>query len=285
MITFFSIPKPFKGHIDIIQRNAIQSWLALSPKCTVILFGDEIGLAEVAKEFDILHIKEIKKNKYGTPLLNSAFDLAQKLAKTPILTYINADIILLSDFISGIQKINKDSFLMCGRRWNFNIKEIIDFNDIYWESKLYERVIKEGELRTFSGIDYFVFPVNLQYNLPQFAVGRLGWDNWLLYHARTLKIPIIDATKVITAIHQNHDYLNYLYGKREKITRLEDKENIKLTSNYSDMLTLREADWVLTDNGLEKPRISRRVFSALSSFYVWRKILSIRRKIKKLHNL
>ncbi len=31
MITIFAIPKPFKGHIDVIQRNAIQSWTKLSP--------------------------------------------------------------------------------------------------------------------------------------------------------------------------------------------------------------------------------------------------------------
>ena len=26
MITFFTTPKPFLGHIGIIQRNAIESW-------------------------------------------------------------------------------------------------------------------------------------------------------------------------------------------------------------------------------------------------------------------
>ena len=28
MLTIFTIPKPFIGHIGVIQRNAIMSWLA-----------------------------------------------------------------------------------------------------------------------------------------------------------------------------------------------------------------------------------------------------------------
>ena len=86
MMTIFSIPKPFKGHINTIQRNAIQSWLQLYPKCEVILFGDDEGVAETAVEFGILHIPEIEKTELGTPLLSSAFDSAQKIAKNQILT-------------------------------------------------------------------------------------------------------------------------------------------------------------------------------------------------------
>ena len=49
MITFFSTPKPFRGHIGVIQRNAIQSWRLTHPDAEVILFGDEAGAAEVAR--------------------------------------------------------------------------------------------------------------------------------------------------------------------------------------------------------------------------------------------
>ena len=87
MISIFAIPKPFQGHINIIQRNAIQSWIALNPKCEIILFGDDYGIADVAKEFNIRHVSEIKKNEFGTPILSSAFSSAQKLAKNNILMY------------------------------------------------------------------------------------------------------------------------------------------------------------------------------------------------------
>ena len=51
MLTLFSTPKPFRGHIAVIQTNAIRSWLELEPACEVILFGDEEGTAEVAAAF------------------------------------------------------------------------------------------------------------------------------------------------------------------------------------------------------------------------------------------
>jgi len=143
MLTIFTIPKPFRDNINVIQRNAIRSWLKLYPKCEVILFGDDEGVAEAVREFGVLHIPEIEKNEFGTPLLSSAFKLAQKKAKNEILVYINADIILMSDFISAIKKIEKPLFLMSGRRWDLDIKEEIDFNTD-WEKKLQERIKKEG---------------------------------------------------------------------------------------------------------------------------------------------
>ena len=51
MVTILTVPKPFKGHIDTIQRNAIKSWLKLYPKCEIILFGDDESIAKAAEEF------------------------------------------------------------------------------------------------------------------------------------------------------------------------------------------------------------------------------------------
>ena len=97
MFTIFTIPKSFKDHVKVIQRNAIKSWLALWPQCEVILLGDDEGVSDVAAEFGILHIPKIEKNEFGTPLLNSAFNLAQKSAKNQILVHLGADIILMND--------------------------------------------------------------------------------------------------------------------------------------------------------------------------------------------
>lgn len=74
MLTPFSIPKPFRGHIGIIQTNAIQSWTLLRPSCEIILFGNEEGTGYIADRFRILHVPEVESNEYGTPLLNSMFD-------------------------------------------------------------------------------------------------------------------------------------------------------------------------------------------------------------------
>lgn len=283
MLTIFTVPKPFQGHINIIQRNAIRSWLRAIPKVEVILFGNDPGVAGAVREFGILHIPEIEKNEFGTPLLSSAFKLAQKKAKNEILVYINADNILMPDFISAIKKIKKPLFLMSGRRWDLDIKEEIDFNTD-WGKKLQERIKKEGKLRGFSGMDYFIFLKNLPHNLPPFAVGRSGWDNWLIYHIRSLKIPVIDATEVITVLHQKHDYSHSPYGKRDGVGGPEEEKSLKLAGGLSHMLTLRDADWILTSSGLTRPPFPRRIFSELSLFYPWRLILASKRKLQSKFN-
>ena len=81
MLTLFTIPKSFQSpHISLIQRNSIQSWLRLAPRCEVILFGDDDGIAETAEEFGLEHIAGIKRNEYRTPILSEVFEQAQEIA-------------------------------------------------------------------------------------------------------------------------------------------------------------------------------------------------------------
>lgn len=280
MLTIFSIPKPFRDHINVIQRNALQSWLCLSPKPEIILFGNELGISEAAREFDVRHFPEIEKNKFATPLLNSAFNAAQKLAKNNLLVYINSDIILMSDFIPAVKRVKQRLFLLSGRRKDLDIREEVNFNDNKWEEKLSDRVVKEGKLHGFSGIDYFVFPCALPHNLPPFAVGRPGWDNWLIYKIRSLGIPVIDATPVIRVVHQNHSYSHCIGGKRDKGP--EAKRNFDLARGFSNMMSLRDADWILAKKDLERPGFPRRIFVQLSLFYPWRLALAMKRRIQQL---
>jgi hypothetical protein len=72
LLTLFSIPKPFDGHIGVIQRNALESWTRLRPACEIVLFGDEPGVAEVARELSLKHVPDVTRNEFGTPLVNSS---------------------------------------------------------------------------------------------------------------------------------------------------------------------------------------------------------------------
>ena len=282
MLTIFTIPKPIKDpHINVIQKNAIQSWLQLRPRPEVILFGDDEGVAEAAAEFNVLHVPEIKKTEFGTPFLNSAFASARKLAKNQTLLYLNTDNILMSDFITAVKLVQRPLFLMSGQRWDVEIKEEIEFNKFGWEKDLRSHINKNGRLHGSTGMDYCVFPRDLLniLKIPDLAVGRVGWDNWLIYKIRSLKVPMIDATKVIMAIHQNHDYSHSPFGNKNKVEGPDTKRNLKLAGGFSKMCTLRDADWVLDKDGLKRPEFPRRFFSILSLFYPWRLVLSLKRKL------
>jgi len=139
MLTIFAMPKPFEGHIATIQRNAITSWTLLNPRPEIILFGEENGVSEIARELGLRHIPKVNRNEYGTPLLNDLFDSAQNLAVNSIVCYVNADIVLLSDFSAAVKQIVswRPRFLMIGRRWDVDITEPLNFSQAGWELPLF----------------------------------------------------------------------------------------------------------------------------------------------------
>ena len=50
-LTIFTAPKPFVDpHIDLIQHNAIRSWLQMGNDVEVFLMGDDLGIADAAHE-------------------------------------------------------------------------------------------------------------------------------------------------------------------------------------------------------------------------------------------
>lgn len=281
MLSIFTIPKPFQGHNNIIQRNAIKSWLQLQPAPEIILLGDDDSVAETAQELGVKHISSIEKNEFGTPLLSSAFSSAQKLAKNSILMYANADVIFFQDLIEAMVKIRQDHFLVCGRRWDLDVTEEINFEDNGWTGKLHERVKKEGRRHGLSGMDYFIFPRNLV-NMPAFAVGRPGWDTWLIYDMRSRRIPVINASEAIMAIHQNHDYSHSKFGCNKRVGGPEWEENIRIAGGLTNMLTLRDADWILTKDGLKRPCFHKRILSMVSVSFLWRLLLATKRNFQKM---
>ena len=309
MITIFTIPKPFVGNINIIQRNAIRSWTYLRPKCEIVLCGDDFGVEKVSKEYNIKCIPDIARNEFGTPLLSSTFEEVKKAALNELICYVNSDIIFLKDFISSIKRININKFLIIGNRWNIDITEEINFDDSNWEEKIKECVKIKGSINVPIGADYFVFKKNENLScIPPFAVGRPGWDNWFIYNARLNKYKVIDASRAIMAIHQNHDYahMNKHHLRTGKMDKYqwgggwEGPEVIKNTELMSDMkilFKLLDATHILTEDKLKFAKDYehfRRLFEIMPIFYprfsplfsfIDNHILSAMRVFKKNRNI
>src|SRR6267378_8399139 len=128
-ITMLAMPKAFRGHIGIIQRNAITSWAMLRPRPEIYLFGEEEGVAEIAAELRINHLHDIARNEFGTPLLDDLLRRAREIARTPLLCYVNSDIILLQEFIDAVSVIHAQfpKFLGVAHRLNIELAETLDF--------------------------------------------------------------------------------------------------------------------------------------------------------------
>jgi hypothetical protein len=277
MLTIFSCPKPFtNSHINIIQRNAIKSWTLLKPKPEIILLGNDEGVSEICREFNLIHIPEIERNEYGTPLLNSIFSEAEKAASHQVMCYINADIILMSDFMKAIEAVinqMKPPFLLIGRRYDLEINELLSFES---EDYLYSLLRKRRKLHPPTGLDYFVFTKGLFGEIPPFAIGRLVFDNWLIWRAKSKGVPVVDLTPQNTVIHQAHDYShiknldkgnldkgNLDKGNLDKglLVNSEIERNRKLLGRWWPMriYTVWDSDYVLEDGKIKKASILRKV--------------------------
>jgi hypothetical protein len=254
MLTIFALPKPFKGHFGIIQRNSISQWARLSPKPEILLFGDEEGTAEIAQEFGLRHIPEVQRNHSGTPLLNDLFEKAHRLASNNILCYVNADIMLLSAFMEAAQRVASkfDRYLMVGRRMNVNLDEPAIYESAELEPRLLDLVSREGQLAGPEWIDYFVFPRGPFSTIPAFAIGRPRWDNWMLWKTRKLNAALVDATEVLRAVHQNHDYSHHPQGLIGVLGGEEGNENRRLAGH--GYCTIEDATYKLTADGIKSYR-------------------------------
>ena len=253
VMTIFSCPKPFRGHINTIQRNAIQSWMHLRPCPEIILCGDDEGTAEIAREFRLCHMPDIERNEHGTPLVNSIFKRAQDASKNNLICYINTDIILMSDFLPAVQRVlqEKPHSLVVGRRWDLDMSQDLDFEHD-WEQGLRSRLAGQAILHAHTGIDYFVFPGGLWTDIPPFALGRGYWDNWLIYHAHSQRIPIVDITEAAAVIHQNHDYSHHPQKEAGVWTGEEAQRNMVLAGGYTHAFTVWDAQFKLTRQALRR---------------------------------
>jgi hypothetical protein len=275
-LTIFTAPKPFTNpHINIIQRNALQSWLHLSPGVEVFMLGDEAGMQEVAAEYGIRHLKDVKTNEYGTPLISSIFDLARQAASSPLMAYINADILLFPamqdrpGFVEIAQQVaaQAERFLVVGQRWDLDVRELLDFSP-GWAERLWVRLQAEGKLHSPVGSDYFIFPRACYENMPPFAVGRPMWDNWTIYTALRSGWAVVDGFPSITIVHQNHDYA-HLPGGRPPYRLPEASRNIQLAGGKRRAMYLRDVNTRLVDGKLQPmPHTFKRFVRSIEVFPV-----------------
>lgn len=277
LLTVFSAPKPFTDpHIATIQRNAMQSWLRLGEQVEVILVGEEAGLAEAAREFSLEVLAPVERNNAGTPLVSSIFSLARQASISPYLAFVNADIILMNDLVKAINSVSSNlrnnsnlkdekSFLMIGQRWDIEIRSLFEFS-LGWEQQLKNEICAKGQLHAPAGSDYFIFPREAFTEIPRFAVGRAGWDNWMIYQARKHRWPVIDATPSVMVIHQNHDY-SHLQDGIPHYNQFESQQNLELAGGLSHMYMLLDATHQLSKGRLHKAPPTR--LRILRSFERW----------------
>jgi len=257
LLTIFSAPKPFLDpKIDVIQRNAIGSWERLR-EVQVLLMGNEEGVETIARETGVIHVPDVATNAQGTPLISSMVSQARARGSGQLLCIINSDMVLMEDFVDTALRIRglRDEFVLLSRRWDLDVDEHLSFEN-GWQEQLRAQVRQSGSLHRPAGSDFFLFPRGCYSHVPDFAVGRAGWDNWMIYQARQRSWPVVDATPSLMIVHQNHDYSHLPDGKPHYAAP-ETEENIRLAGGVAAIrYTILDSTNVLQDGRLVAPRLS-----------------------------
>ena len=256
-LTIFTAPKAFTNpHIATIQRNALCAWTHLGEDVQVLMIGDEAGMAEVAAESGVEHLPHVRCNRQGTPLVSSIFDLARQASRASLLAYLNADILVTPDFVQAARQVSTQAerFLMIGQRWDLDVTQPLDFRP-GWPERLKQETLARGKMHAPAGSDYFVFSRQLYTEMPDFAIGRAGWDNWTIYHARSQGWPVVDITPACMVIHQTHDY-SHLPGGKPHYDLEESDQNQELAGGIEHMYMVLDSDKQLIGGNLRRPRPS-----------------------------
>lgn len=268
LLTLLTAPKPFNDpHISTIQVNALKSWQALGSQVEIIVLGNDEGIAEKTKELGIFHIPHVACNAKGTPLISSMIELTRQHSTNPFLCIVNTDIILFPDLLDTLLNVSrqKDKFLILGQRWDMDVIEKLPAGKTQF-SKFKEKVHTQGALHPPMGSDYFIFPRTCYQKIPDFAIGRAGWDNWFIFKSRYEGWPVIDATNDVTIVHQNHDY-RHLPGGQPHYRLPETRENVIRGGGEQAIFTMSDAQYYLFNGELaRKPASFRKIFREIEIF-------------------
>jgi len=202
MITIFSHCRPFEGEFDAIQRAAIESWKSIFDAQVVIMGRG--GSQAVAQELGVDYADGLRYNAYDTALVPSIFEAGEKAATNDIVCEISSDIILSANAaaVCALAADIERPFIV-GRRTDIDDEG----NDFFHAT---------------SAIDYFIYRRGTLGMIPDFAVGRTVYDQWLLWAARERwQLQTIDATEDLLALHYQHGYPEY--GSLDKMRQSEER--------------------------------------------------------------
>jgi hypothetical protein len=185
------------------------------------------------------------------------FQLAHENSNSDLLCIINADMILMPDFVEAAKQVKKQktNFVLLSQRWDLDVAQPLEFTE-GWQNRLRSIVHGQGQLHRPAGSDFFLFPKSCYTDVPNFAIGRAGWDNWMIYKARKEGWPVIDCTPSVMIVHQNHDY-SHLPGGQAHHTLPETNENIRLAGGEANIrYTILDSTHRLVGGKLARPKMS-----------------------------
>ncbi|WAR13380.1 hypothetical protein MAR_027560 [Mya arenaria] len=215
-----------KGDVNARTHNfTLRNWARLKPEVNPVLFIDDGYDATVAQRLGWKTHRIPKSSINGLPVLKDMFKVIKDTYKSTFYGYANSDILFTSNLVETLVHVYYDSFysdnttLVTGMRTNIvNLTE----EEFSTQTTLLNAVSTRGQLYMTSAEDYFIYAAEYSWSdMPEFVVGLIAYDNWLVLNSRYREDHVIDASRTVTAAHhtvrepdyQSHFRENAQYNK------------------------------------------------------------------------
>ncbi|KAL3855422.1 hypothetical protein ACJMK2_014633 [Sinanodonta woodiana] len=209
LFTSFQTENDIASEKVLVYNNTLYNWQTFKPHVQLILFTNNTSVSEKVNYSHWNIFPVLFYSDSGIPTIKAMFKQAKELYNTTWYGYFNGDILLTEDILktleyvsSVLDQFSNASILIIGRRINvLNVtsEEVREINGIK------ESARSRGSLHSIYAEDYFITNTHFPWDkIPEFVIGRAGYDNWIVGHARCdLGAIVIDATETLTAVHQD----------------------------------------------------------------------------------
>ena len=165
-------------------------------------------------------MRGVRTSPSGVPLLNDMLSRVRASSRTPLLAFVNADIVLGPSFGRAMEAVcavfdEGTPFLVIGRRFDVSLEAPLDFDDPAWVDRLDAAAAAPGaHMQNELYKDYFVFSRSLwgDADVPPLTVGRAAVDDWIV-KSGLLRGPVVDISLAVPAFHANHSYWHVAGGQ------------------------------------------------------------------------
>lgn len=191
---------------------------ALSPAVEPIVFSKDKQILDLCEKIGVQCVTEFALNRHGTPFLKSMFQWVEDHSRAALFGYCNGDILFNSGLVHSARAVLEAiedhrvhrRVLIIGRRTNFQMPFPLA-EDSKWMIRGRDSVDKtvrdmavRGRLFQLDAEDFFFITKGTfdWAKMPDFVIGRVAYDNWLVDHAFHDGIDRVDVTATVHAVHQ-----------------------------------------------------------------------------------
>jgi len=243
MISFITAFKKFKGPYDMIQHSALYSWNMNDIKVVAPL--NEVGLKEKCAGYpNLTMIEGVRRARElgfsnQCPIVKDLIAAALPHFNTTMVALINSDIIITDNFLENVQKmVHKYGYdiYAVGSRYDIQLNYSVNDEETY--KKVQQEDRKVYDVMTSSDIfitSKFIWR-KIIHDMPDFILGRYGWDNWLHMYAEINSLKKMNCSEAIPILHCVHDHMHiFNQEKAKKEAAASSQHNIGLWNKVKDV--------------------------------------------------